>query len=59
MELLREVDLASFLGAARSKTHVRGRLTPTCRPSGEFRAAGSLLRILARYFLTVRALVEG
>ena len=45
VDLLREgkgaqVNLASFLGAPRSKSHVRGRLTPTRCPSGELRAVG-------------------
>ena len=57
-----QVDSASFLGIARSESHVRGRLTPTRCPSGEFREAFadvSLLHMLARYILMAQALVEG
>ena len=57
-----QVDSASFLGIARSESHVRGRLTPARCPSGEFRgvlADVSPLHLLARYILMVQALVEG
>ena len=64
VDLLREersakVDSASSLGAARSKSHVRG---PKRSPSGEFLgvfAGVSLLHLLARHILMVQALVEG
>ena len=67
VDLLREVrgvqvDSASTLGAARSKSRVRGRLTPARCPSGEFLgvfAGVSLLHLLARHILMVQALVEG
>ena len=57
-----QVDSASFLGIARSESHVRGRLTPTRCPRGEFHgvfADVSLQHMLARYILMAQALVEG
>ena len=53
-----QVNLASFLGAPRSKPHVRGRLTPTRFPARGFGMGGPLLPILARYILTAQALGE-
>ena len=63
MDLLFEVGIArvnfaSFLGTARCKTHIRGRLTPARSPGGEFRVGGPSLPILARYILTEQALGE-
>ena len=63
-DLLREgegaqFNLASSLGAPRSKSRDRGRLTPTRCPSGELRAAGPPLHMLTRFILTAQALVEG
>ena len=64
LDLLREersaqVDSARFLGAARSKTHVRGRPTPLSCPIGEFLAEGPVLHLPVRYVLTVKVLVGG